>query len=64
MNSIFYAHSGTIIRIACPHCRIVTKYDVDFIEEAIKEKKQIICIACEECFEIVLVPQVKWRAKE
>jgi len=33
---------------------MVTRYDVDFVADAIKESKPIICVACEERFEIVL----------
>jgi len=55
MNSVLYARSEPVVlRMACPHCRMVTRYDVDFVAEAIKESKPIICVACEERFEIVL----------
>lgn len=55
MNSVLYTRNEPIVlRMACPHCRIVTRYDVDFIAEAIKENKPILCVACVERFEIVL----------
>ena len=42
---------------------MVTRYDVDFVAEAIKESKPIICVACEKRFEIVLQKNKRRRTR-
>jgi len=55
MNSILYTYNEPfILRIPCPHCYVVSRYDTDFVVEAIFENKPIQCVVCEGRFEIVL----------
>jgi hypothetical protein len=44
------------ILIPCPHCCIVSRYDASFIEDAIKERKGIECVACFLSFNISIEP--------
>ena len=58
MNSVIYARSEPVVlRIACPHCRMVSRYDVDFISDAIKDNKAILCVVCEERFYVITQKQ-------
>ena len=43
-----------VISIVCPHCKFTLKLDVDFVERAIQNKKYIVCVACEEMFQVLV----------
>ena len=47
------------IKIVCPHCRIGSKYESSWLEDAIYEGSNITCVACGEMFKIELVCQIR-----
>ena len=51
---VLYARTGQVtIMIVCPHCKFGSRYGSSFIEDAIHDHKKIVCIVCNEKFEIV-----------
>lgn len=54
MTSLITRAEPVVLRMACPHCHLVSRYDVEFVAQVIKEGKPIVCVACSERFEIVL----------
>ena len=55
---VLYAGNVTTrILITCPHCKLASRYDASIVEDAIRDDKQLVCVACEESFGIgVTVP--------
>ncbi len=52
---VLYANNAMPkIRIPCPHCHIVSRYDASFIEDAIMEQKGIECVACFLSFNVLV----------
>lgn len=49
-----YAIPTTSLLIVCPHCKLSSRYDCSYIEDAIKIKHDIVCVICGEVFNIVI----------
>jgi hypothetical protein len=48
---VLYANNAPVaIRIPCPHCKFVTRYDASYLEDAINEHKDIYCVSCDRRF--------------
>jgi hypothetical protein len=45
---------GVEIMIVCPHCLIGSRYDASYVEDVIKIRHDIICVACGETFNLVV----------
>lgn len=55
MQNILYArndHPG--IMLVCPHCRMGSRYDYGFVEEAIHNYNNIACVACGGNFGVII----------
>src|SRR3990172_8546477 len=51
---VCYARNKPLeIKMTCPNCRFVTRYDESYLEDAIKYHKWIWCVACDKPFRIV-----------
>lgn len=46
MNVLYARNEFKGVLITCPHCRMSFRHDADDIGDAIKEGKQIGCVAC------------------
>lgn len=44
------------ILITCPHCKFGSRYDGSYIEDAIKIRHDIVCVACGGEFNLVVSP--------
>lgn len=44
----------TRILLNCPHCKLSSRYDTGFLEDAIHEGKSVSCVACGSHFQIVV----------
>ena len=59
---IIEAREGVItMKIICPNCKIGSRYSVSFIEDAIHEKKPIVCVACEKRFTVETAPKSPFK---
>ena len=53
------------IKMTCPHCHFVTRYDANYLEYAIKYHKWIWCVACDKPFRVVFqVPDPRRRTTD
>ena len=50
-------HKGILIN--CPHCRFSSRYDIGFIEDAIRATSPIVCVACSKRFTILTMRQTR-----
>ena len=46
------------IMLNCPHCRLNSRYDTSFLEDAIHDRKIISCVACGGDFQIFVVGMI------
>jgi hypothetical protein len=44
----------TRVLLNCPNCKFSSRYDAEFLSDAIKEHKSISCVACGEHFQIII----------
>ena len=63
MNVLYARNEFKGVMIACPHCHMNVRHDADDIGDAIKEGKQIVCVACGGRF-VVSVTAVTENAVE
>lgn len=63
MNVLYARNEFKGVLIACPHCHMNVRHDADDIGDAIKEGKQIVCVACDGRF-VLSVTAVNEKAVE
>jgi len=54
MNVLRTSNEHKGILITCPHCKLGSRYDGSYIEDAIKIRHDIVCVACGEVFNLVV----------
>ena len=54
MNVLHASNEHKGILITCPHCKLGSRYDGSYIEDAIKIRHDIVCVACGEVFNLVV----------
>lgn len=54
MNVLYASNEHKVILIICPHCKFGSRYDGSYIEDAIKIRHDIVCVACGEVFNLVV----------
>lgn len=63
MNILNARNDNKGILITCPHCKLGSRYDGSYIEDAIKIRHDIVCVACGEVFNLVVSIPVQEAAK-
>lgn len=56
MNIVKASNESKGILITCPHCKLGSRYDSSYVEDAIKINHNIICVACGGEFNLILSP--------
>lgn len=54
MNVVYASNEQKGILITCPHCKLGSRYDGSYIEDAVKIRHDIVCVACGEVFNLVV----------
>jgi hypothetical protein len=47
------------IALNCPHCKFTCRHDVSHVEDCIKLREPLVCVACGEEFQLVTVSQIR-----
>lgn len=54
---VLHANNDTPgIMIVCPHCKLGSRYEASYIEDAIKIRHNIVCVACGDEFNLIVYP--------
>jgi sarcosine oxidase delta subunit len=63
MNIVYALNEHPGILIACPHCKMSVRHDVDTIGDAIKTRSPVKCCICEELFFVFVEVNVSQEPK-
>ncbi len=56
MSVVYASNEKKGILITCPHCKLGSRYDSSYVEDAIKICHNIVCVACGGEFNLVVSP--------